>query len=574
MEQNISGRPQSQSASQALQIEQLPSGTAVPGDSEIQVVPFNENSSQSSIEDLWDIAYENLRKSDERLVLEFEKSLIKESGPKSTTTSNFHDAKGLKREIQMAELVRERLKAIDNSKWTLKIGRKTVVVQEQMDRLVKVVAFAKDFVGSIVASNPHGAIAWAGVCILLPVCLTRALEIVILINRQLLINPTEETQSNIDGLEYIATLIFCYTVQERIYLQQVSPTSLSADVLELRSAYRAKLLKIYTLILEYEARSIVHLTRSRIQRATLDTFKVNDWKSLLSKIKDSDLTCSRLSHALESERLLYGFGMQYRQIQDKLDQVHARYEKEDRKYHEIFRTTDYQWLKNQNPIKVSGTCQWFLNHSKYQHWLGQPNSSLLWVSADPGCGKSVLSRHLVDLYSSHTEEKPGSICYFFFKDNSELTRSANHALCAILHQLFAQKKVLIRNAWPYCDQNGTQLTEIFEDLWQLLLVSATDPDSGAITCVLDALDECAEETRLPLIKKLSEFFSDPPSGATLDFIVTSRPYSSIGDAFFTNGLDANSIKLMGENPTEMEQIRNEIRLVTEERVKQFEKLRR
>ena len=31
---------------------------------------------------------------------------------------------------------------------------------------------------------------------------------------------------------------------------------------------------------------------------------------------------------------------------------------------------------------------------------------------------------------------------------------------------------------------------------------------------------------------------------------------------------------MGENPTEMEQIRSEIRLVTEERVKQFEKLRR
>ena len=160
VEQGISGRPQSQIASQTLRVEQLPPGA---GDSEIQVVPSNENTSQSSNEDLWDIAYENLRKLDERLVLEFEKSLIKESSPKSTMTSNFHDAKGLKREIQMAELVRERLKAIDNSKWTLKIGRKTVVVQEQMDRLVKVVAFAKDFVGSIVASNPHGAIAWAGV---------------------------------------------------------------------------------------------------------------------------------------------------------------------------------------------------------------------------------------------------------------------------------------------------------------------------------------------------------------------------------------------------------------------------
>jgi len=388
-----------------------------------------------------------------------------------------------------------------------------------------------------------------------------------------LINPTEETQSNIDGLEYIATLIFCYTVKERIYLRQTSPTGLSADVLELQAGYRTALLKIYTLILEYEARSVVHLTRSRLQRAALDTFKVNDWKALLSKIRESDLTCDHLSHALESEQLQRRFEDQYLQIQDMLRQIHARYEEERRKCHEIFRTTDYQGLKDQNPVKVEGTCEWFLNHPKYQNWLEQSKSSLLWVSADPGCGKSVLSRHLVDLYSTYAGERQGSICYFFFKDNSKLTRSANHALCAILHQFFAQKNVLIRHALTYFDQNGTHLTEVFDDLWELFLTSATDPNSGAIICVLDALDECGEETRLPLIRKLSEFFSDPPLGTTLDFIITSRPYSAIGDAFFTNGLDANSIKLMGENPEEMEEIRNEIRLVTQEKVRLFAELR-
>jgi hypothetical protein len=146
------------------------------GDSGMQVVSFKEKSFQSPNEDLWDIAYENLRESQKRLILEYEKALAKESASKATSTFNFDNAKGLGRETQMADLVKERLKAIDDSKWRLKVGSKTVVIQEQIDRLVKVVTLAKDFFSSIVASTPQGAIAWAGVCVLLPVCVEMLLN--------------------------------------------------------------------------------------------------------------------------------------------------------------------------------------------------------------------------------------------------------------------------------------------------------------------------------------------------------------------------------------------------------------
>ena len=71
-----------------------------------------------------------------------------------------------------------------------------------------------------------------------------------------------------------------------------------------------------------------------------------------------------------------------------------------------------------------------VSHPKYVEWHSSTRSGLLWISADPGCGKSVLAKSLVDdeLLSSGTH----STCYFFFKDNDEQDGIAT-ALCAILY---------------------------------------------------------------------------------------------------------------------------------------------
>jgi len=56
---------------------------------------------------------------------------------------------------------------------------------------------------------------------------------------------------------------------------------------------------------------------------------------------------------------------------------------------------DYESHKARNPDRVEGTCTWFLKHPKYQNWRQECRSSLLWLSADAGCGKSVLASFLV-----------------------------------------------------------------------------------------------------------------------------------------------------------------------------------
>jgi len=109
----------------------------------------------------------------------------------------------------------------------------------------------------------------------------------------------------------------------------------------------------------------------------------------------------------------------------------------------MFKTSAYDDHKDRNPFRVEGTCQWVLSHDRYREWrLGQ-SYPLLWISADPGCGKSVLARSLVDRDLKHDGD--ASICYFFFKDNEEQD-NLPMALCAVLHQLFNQQPKLLHHA--------------------------------------------------------------------------------------------------------------------------------
>ena len=76
----------------------------------------------------------------------------------------------------MKTLVEQKIKKYEESAWKFKIGSKSVVVRDQTEKFVNAVLFAKAFVDSTLASDPHVALAWTGVCILLPVSLPPPLE--------------------------------------------------------------------------------------------------------------------------------------------------------------------------------------------------------------------------------------------------------------------------------------------------------------------------------------------------------------------------------------------------------------
>ena len=62
-----------------------------------------------------------------------------------------------------------KLQAIEASRWKLRFRNETIEVRAQVERIIKVVVLANDLMSSAASSEPHAALTWACVFILLPV---------------------------------------------------------------------------------------------------------------------------------------------------------------------------------------------------------------------------------------------------------------------------------------------------------------------------------------------------------------------------------------------------------------------
>lgn len=117
---------------------------------------------------LWDQAYNDLRNEQKDLVEAFETML--KSSHQTDPSWNIGEDDPRKREKQMSALVDEKVAFMNDNQWRIKICGRSVAIREQVDRVVKIVLVAKDFITPLANLDPiHAGLPWAGVCMLLPV---------------------------------------------------------------------------------------------------------------------------------------------------------------------------------------------------------------------------------------------------------------------------------------------------------------------------------------------------------------------------------------------------------------------
>ncbi|KAL6886925.1 hypothetical protein GGI43DRAFT_273204 [Trichoderma evansii] len=254
------------------------------------------------------------------------------------------------------------------------------------------------------------------------------------------------------------------------------------------------------------------------------------------------------------------------QLQIQKDLVATRLSEKEKECHQLFRLTSdsedatYEWYKDRIEERVENTCLWFLKHENFQKWINQESGPLL-VTADPGCGKSVLAKYLVD----YELPRLAAICYFFFKDQDQNT--FRQALCALLHQIFSQKPALIKHAMPQFDKDGQRLSESTASLWKILRNVTEDPETGPVIIVVDALNECAESEFADLIRNVKSQFSDGHSSGQLKYLLTCRPYEQITSQFHTLLNTFPDIRIPGEDDSEA--ISHEVNYVITHRINQL-----
>ena len=249
-----------------------------------------------------------------------------------------------------------------------------------------------------------------------------------------------------------------------------------------------------------------------------------------------------------------------------------RLSNEEQQCLQLFRLTSstkdatYEWYKDHVESRVEGTCDWFLSHDNFQKWLQEDSGPLL-VSADPGCGKSVLAKYLID------DGLPDSsiICYFFFKSEDQDT--VRQALCALIHQLFSHNDYLIKHAIEGFKKDGTGIINSTKSLWSILGRAVQDSQVGSVIIVLDALDECADSEVADLIRNIeNQFCSDHAGQSKLKYLLTSRPYEGIICKFTSLLKSFPYIRIPGEE--ESESIGIEVNHVIRHRVDQLAKEKR
>jgi ankyrin repeat protein len=403
-------------------------------------------------------------------------------------------------------------------------------------------------------------------------------------------NDKDSRDSLFDGIESTSNIVRRYAAIEKVYV--------GSSQGQAQDALQDSILSVYGRILEFEARALCQCHHNVAFQTFKNMFGGNTWKDVVKKISDADTTCTKLLPTLDAEsqsshskqlsdilsaqtdQIEKSFQESNKLTESILEEVRAarneqryRQEQEDkRNFLSVLRTTDFDFSKNKNPERSPGTCEWLLQHPEYQKWLKQASTPCLWLTADPGCGKSVLSRYLVDDF---TEIAAGNatICYFFFKAGEE-NENPNNALCALLYQLFEQNEHLLEKYGIPEYQKGGSLANLFEPLWSLLVRVCRDPDAGQIICILDALDECAASHKRILATKFAEFCAGNPTSVNFRILITSRIENALQAAFNLGSKSkATFVRLTGEGEKEVAAITKEINLVINEEIERFKEAR-
>ena len=493
--------------------------------------------------DLWKRAYQDLRIREKALVETFERNITYIANPTGLTEQTPFDSGTIQK------IAEQKIDARKAGRLSIQLGNHSVEFRAVGEKIIERLLWSSTFIGAAVSNQPYAALAWSGVSMILP----------------LLLNNSKQDITMLEGLEKITMLMQLFHVREEIYLQDVRRPPWPE--------FEAAVVKLYSTMFEYDARVITHLSDPTVKRAMSGTFLPNRWDATMASIQDAKQQCEEFANLFDRSRE----AEQFASIQETLASLkafkgqHQQYRQEDQEARLLqVLSSDYKSDKENISDRSDGTCEWFLHNQKFLNWRDSNRTSLLWVSGCPGSGKTVLSKALIDDMISTDNFLSSTVCYFFFKAGQERKERAADALSAILHQLF-QNTNMIAYGFPNYKNHGANLSQMFSDLWEILMKCAKDPEVGRITCVIDALDECEEESRNHFVKELTRLFSSKSThqrvNCSLKFIVTSQPGEDIKDQF--EQLSGNGSYLHIDIDSYSSDVGRDIDLVIDSQVKEF-----
>ncbi|KAI9786212.1 MAG: hypothetical protein M1839_007622 [Geoglossum umbratile] len=477
--------------------------------------PSDTSSSPSltQSEQLWNRAYDELKRSEPKLLDAYERILSRElkgdtsSPDESQFENSIEQASATKRWSQMERLVQAGLKKIEGE------DKVKQAVGEALQGFIAV----KDIISLAVQTVPQAALAWIGVCLAV----------------QVFVNPITESKANRHGIVRVITRMRWYCELSSLLLKE--NTVDDRRFAGIRVELEERVISLYQELLLYLIRSVYSHHRKRIIAIIRDTIKLDDWDGSLKSVEDAENAVRQDSDVCNTQQI--------RSYLEKLVDIAKNQEKgllqdkEDKKCFQHLHLTDPRDDKARIEQTKGGLLQdsygWILENADFQQWRDDHQSRLLWIKGDPGKGKTMLLCGIVDELKKLTTET-GLLSYFFCQGTDSRINNATAVLRGLIYLLVDQQPSLISHVRKKYDHAGKSLfeganawvalSEIFTNILQ-------DQSLKSTYLVIDALDECV--TDLPQLLDL--IIQQSSVSSHIKWIVSSRNWPNIEERLETAG---------------------------------------
>lgn len=352
---------------------------------------------------------------------------------------------------------------------------------------------------------------------------------------KILMNPLTQTSSNRQGIAYVVSRMDWYWNLSSLLLDENITEAHSQG---LRGELEKNITHLYAKLLLYQMKSVCYYHRGRLSVFGRDLVKLDNWDGELNDIQSAEAAVQRDSaqyNTLSIRSRLGSIAETAKSQNTKLDSISLAIREQTKRQERMYETgADNKCLKDlcitdprHDKTRIEGTkggllqdsyC-WILENPGFQQWRNGPQCRLLWITADPGKGKTMLLCGIINELKKPMAQTH-LLSHFFCQATDPRINNATAVLRGLMYLLVDQQPSLISHIRKKYDHAGktlfedanawVALSEIFRNILQ-------DPNLRMTYLVIDALDECV--TDLPKLLDLIVYTSSP---ARIKWLLSSR----------------------------------------------------
>ncbi|KAL8792738.1 MAG: hypothetical protein Q9195_004625 [Heterodermia aff. obscurata] len=341
----------------------------------------------------------------------------------------------------------------------------------------------------------------------------------------------------VEGVESVSSLITRYTVVENLYLHgsneaairlRQSITEFYATIL----TYLGRIKKFFSgSSIKRIGRSLIEVARKQYDKTKISETEVQHWMRLVDADVNRETSKREIEHRANLAGMMLELNKPIIRMNSQLDILQDHLNSEERR--QVFRwMSEIEYRSHHEDLSkglLPNSGQWLLDHELFIEW-GQSNvSSILWLHGIPGSGKTRLVSRIIDVMADEGQAGQSPTAFFYCARSTAEPERGQPAeiLGAILRQLCSSKPDMPIKG-PVAKEYKTRRQKADDDCSRVRKLSVEDctrlitelTKDNPATIIIDALDECDEDTRHELLEALEMLVGE--STELVRVLVSSR----------------------------------------------------